>query len=415
MKLTDLFEKIKPTTLNEVVGQKHLIGQNKPLSTLDDFTSIILYGPPGVGKTLIAELIAKQSNKTFVKLNATTSNKKEMEKIPKDGSHLLFVDEIHRFNKLQQDYLLPFIESGEISLIGATTENPYFEVNAALLSRSLIFKLEPLPIEDLTTLSLRTLESLNVFADTDAVDRIVTLAAPDGRRTIALTYYASELAKKENSDNPHITNKTVKNLEQIRSTPNNDDAHYDTVSAFIKSMRGSDPDATLYYLARLIESGEPIEFIGRRIIISAAEDVGIANPHALPLAVAADQAARQIGLPEARIPLAEAALYNAMSPKSNSAYIGIDKAREAIKISAPIPAHLRDYHYKGASKLHGESTYQYPFDYPNAFINTPYLPKEINELFYYPTCLGEEKALVEYQKAIRKDSGYEKQTTGHTE
>lgn len=338
-----------------------------------------------------------------------------MEKIPKDGSHLLFVDEIHRFNKLQQDYLLPFIESGEISLIGATTENPYFEVNAALLSRSLIFKLEPLPIEDLTTLSLHALESLNVFADTDAVDRIVTLAAPDGRRTIALTYYASELAKKENPDNPHITNKTVKNLEQIRSTPNNDDAHYDTVSAFIKSMRGSDPDAALYYLARLIESGEPIEFIGRRIIISAAEDVGIANPHALPLAVAADQAARQIGLPEARIPLAEAALYNAMSPKSNSAYIGIDKAREAIKISAPIPAHLRDYHYKRASKLHGENTYQYPFDYPNAFINTPYLPKEITELFYYPTCLGEEKALVEYQKTIRKDSGYEKQTTGHTE
>ena len=420
-----LASRLRPTTLDEVVGQEHIIGKDKLLYRAikaDKLSSIIFYGPPGTGKTTLAKVIANTTSAEFTQINATVAGKKDMEEVVEKAKQtmgmygrktILFVDEIHRFNKGQQDYLLPFVEDGTLILIGATTENPYFEVNGALISRSIVFELKPLSTENIKQLILRAVNdkekgmgAFNARIDDDAADFLAEISNGDARTALNAIELGILTTDKSEDGTIHITMEVAEQCIQKRAIryDKSGDNHYDTVSAFIKSMRGSDPDAALYYLAKMLYAGESVEFIARRIMISAAEDVEMADPNALTVAVSAANAVHQIGMPEAKIILAEAVVYMATAPKSNASYMGLEKAMSAVqntKISG-IPVHLMDAHYKGAAKLgHGDG-YKYAHDYENHYVNQQYLPDElVNEVFYNPGDLGYEVKVKEHFKKIK--------------
>ena len=392
-----LASRLRPTTLDEVVGQQHIVGKDKLLYRAikaDKLSSIIFYGPPGTGKTTLAKVIANTTSAEFMQINATSAGKKDMEEVVAAAKNnqgmygkktILFIDEIHRFNKGQQDYLLPFVEDGTIILIGATTENPYFEVNPALLSRSVIFELKKLSTEDIRTLLLRAVNdtekgmgSYHAQMDDDALEFLADMANGDARA--ALTAIELGILTTDRSEDGiiHITLDVASECIQKRviNYDKTGDNHYDTISAFIKSMRGSDPDAAVYYLARMLYAGEDVKFIARRIMILASEDIGNADPQALQVAVAAAQAVERLGMPEARIVLAQAVTYMASAPKSNSAINAIDKAMRVVQETKtpPVPVHLQDAHYKSAGKLGHGKGYKYAHDYKNHYVKQQYLP-----------------------------------------
>lgn len=425
-KESPLAARLRPTTLEEVVGQKHIIGEDKLLYRAikaDKVSSIIFYGPPGTGKTTLAKVIANTTKSDFKQINATVSGKKDMEeviKLAKDSlgmyqrKTILFIDEIHRFNKSQQDYLLPFVEDGTIVLIGATTENPYFEVNGALISRSSVFELKPLEREEVKILLQRAISDkekglggYEAKIDEDALDFLADVAGGDARH--ALNAIEIGVMTTERSDDGwiHITIDVASECiqERVLRYDKSGDNHYDTISAFIKSMRGSDPNAALYYLAKMLSAGESVTFISRRIMICASEDVGNADPQALMLAVSASQAVEKIGMPEAQIILSQAVAYVASAPKSNAA-LGIFSAMSTVKElgNLTIPSHLQDAHYKGAAKLGHGMGYIYPHDYPNNYAKQQYLPYELNgREFYSPSGNGYEKKIREHMKFIKND------------
>lgn len=395
-----LAARLRPERLEEIVGQKHIIGENTLLYRAikaDKLSSVIFYGPPGTGKTTLAKVIANTTHADFRQINATSAGKKDMEEVvnkAKDNlgmyekKTILFVDEIHRFNKGQQDYLLPFVEDGTVILIGATTENPYFEVNSALISRSTIFELKALTEEDIRTLLLRAIRdevkgmgAYSAEIEDEALEFLADAAGGDARTALNALELAILTTRPLSDGKIHITVQTAQECIQKRNLryDKNGDNHYDTISAFIKSMRGSDPDASVYYLARMLEAGESVTFIARRIMICAAEDVGLADPNALTVAVSAAQAAHWLGMPEARIPLAEAALYIARAPKDNSAHDAINAAMDFVRTHPPyqIPPYLKDSHYKGAAKLGRGTGYKYPHDYEGHYVEQQYLPDEI--------------------------------------
>lgn len=423
-----LAARLRPTTLDEVVGQSHIIGKDKLLYRAikaDKLSSIIFYGPPGTGKTTIAKVIANTTSADFCQINATIAGKKDMEEIVTEAKNnqgmygkktILFIDEIHRFNKGQQDYLLPFVEDGTIILIGATTENPYFEVNGALISRSIIFELKPLSRQDIKTLINKAvydkekgMGAYDAVIEEEAVDFIADIANGDARNALNAIELGILTTDRAADGHIHITLEVAEQCVQKRTLryDKDGDNHYDTVSAFIKSMRGSDVDAAIYYLARMLYAGESVTFIARRIMISAAEDVGLADPNALTVAVSAAEAVHKVGMPEAQIILAEAVAYMAAAPKSNSAISAIERAMEYVKNNKtmPVPVHLMDAHYKGAAKLgHGDG-YKYAHDYKNHYVKQQYLPDGMEDIkFYYPTQIGYEKNIKEYQEKIRKEA-----------
>lgn len=422
-----LASRLRPTTLDEVVGQQHIIGKDKLLYRAikaDKLSSIILYGPPGTGKTTLAKVIANTTSAVFKQINATVASKKDMEDVVADAKDkmgmygkktILFVDEIHRFNKGQQDYLLPFVEDGTLILIGATTENPYFEVNSALISRSVIFELKPLEKDDIKKLILRAITNnekgmgaYNAEIDEDALDFLADTSNGDARNALNAIELGILTTDRSPDGKIHINLSVAQQCIQKRAVryDKDGDNHYDTISAFIKSMRGSDPDAAVYYLARMLYAGESVTFIARRILICAAEDVGNADPNALVLANAAADAVHKLGMPEARIILAQAAVYVACAPKSNASYLAVDRALDYIKNNktSSIPAHLQDAHYSGAGKLgHGEG-YEYAHDYQNHFSFQNYMPHGMEDVhFYEPTIMGYEKNMKEWMEYIRKD------------
>ena len=426
LKESPLASRLRPTTLSEIVGQEHIIAEDKLLYRAikaDKLSSLILYGPPGTGKTTIAKVIANSTSSDFKQINATSAGKKDMEAVVEQaktnlGMHekktILFIDEIHRFNKAQQDYLLPYVEDGTIILIGATTENPYFEVNQALISRSIIFQLKPLSIKNIKELIYRAIDdkekgmgSYNAVIEEDAVDFLAQISSGDARQAINAIELAILTTKRSSDEKIHITLKEASDCIQKKTIKydKTGDNHYDTISAFIKSMRGSDPDATTYYLAKMIYAGESVTFIARRIMICASEDVGNADPNALTVAVSAANAVHQIGLPEARIILAQAAIYVALAPKSNSAIKAIDKALNIVETKnvSGIPMHLKDAHYKGAKKLGNGKGYKYVHDFEGNYTNQQYLPDElVGEKFYFPGNNGYEKVMKNYLDDIRK-------------
>lgn len=415
-----LASRLRPTTLDEMVGQQHIIGKDKLLYRAikaDKLSSIILYGPPGTGKTTLAKVIAHTTSAEFLQINATSAGKKDMEEVIAQAKNnqgmygrktILFIDEIHRFNKGQQDYLLPFVEDGTIILIGATTENPYFEVNGALLSRSIIFELKSLSKEDIRTLILRAvndrekgLGAYNAVIDDDALEFLADVANGDARAALTAIELGVLTTERSADGKIHITLAVASECIQKRVVKydKSGDNHYDTISAFIKSMRGSDPDAAVYYLARMLYAGEDIKFIARRIMICAAEDVSNADPMALVVATSAAQAVERIGMPEAQIILAQAATYVASAPKSNSAVTAISEAMDCVqhtKISG-IPPYLQDAHYGGAGKLGHGIGYQYAHDYPKHYAKQQYLPDEIaDRTFYHPVDHGYELKIRQY-------------------
>ena len=419
-KESPLAQRMRPITLEEVVGQKHIIGKDKLLYRAikaDKIGSIIFYGPPGTGKTTLAKVIASSTSRIFSQMNATTSGKKEMEQAIEAAKNnqgmygkktILFVDEIHRFNKAQQDYLLPFVEDGTVVLIGATTENPYFEVNGALISRSNIFELKPLEQEDLKELIRRAvydkekgMGSYEAEISEEAMNFLADMSEGDARTVLNAVELGILTTEKSEDGKIHISLEVAEECIQKRAFKydKNGDNHYDTISAFIKSMRGSDPDAAVYYLAKMLDSGEDISFIARRIIICASEDVGNADPNAIQVAIACAQAAERVGMPEARIPLAQAVTYIATAPKSNAAYMAINNAMSTVKHTrvSGIPNHLKDCHYKGASKLgHGDG-YQYAHDFPYHYVKQQYIPDSlVGTTFYEPTENGYEKKIKEH-------------------
>ncbi|WP_075679663.1 replication-associated recombination protein A [Roseburia sp. 831b] len=424
-KESPLASRLRPTTLDEVVGQQHIIGKDKLLYRAikaDKLSSIILYGPPGTGKTTLAKVIANTTSADFLQINATSAGKKDMEDVISQAKNnrgmygkktILFIDEIHRFNKGQQDYLLPFVEDGTVILIGATAENPYFEVNGALLSRSIIFELKSLSKEDIKTLLLRAVNdvekgmgSYHAKMDEDALEFLADVSNGDARAALTAIELGIMTTERSGDGVIHITLEVASECIQKRVVryDKSGDNHYDTVSAFIKSMRGSDPDAAVYYLARMLYAGEDIKFIARRMMVHAAEDVGNADPMALVVATSAAQAAERVGMPEARIILAEAATYIACAPKSDSVIAAIDRAMDVVKETktAPIPTHLQDSHYKSAGKLGHGVGYQYPHAYPNHYVNQQYLPDGLTgEKFYEPSDNGYEKTIQEYFKKIK--------------
>ena len=421
-----LASRLRPVTLEEVVGQQHIIGKDKLLYRAikaDKLSSIIFYGPPGTGKTTLAKVIANTTSARFTQINATVAGKKDMEAVVQQAKEtlgmyqkrtILFVDEIHRFNKGQQDYLLPFVEDGTIILIGATTENPYFEVNGALLSRSSIFELHPLSKEDIRTVLCRAvydsekgMGSYDADIDEAALEFLEDISGGDARSALNAVELGILTTKRSEDGKIHITLEVASECIQKRVVryDKTGDNHYDTISAFIKSMRGSDPDAAVYYLAKMLYAGEDIKFIARRIMICASEDVGNADPMALTVAVSAAQAVERIGMPEAQIILSQAVLYVATAPKSNSACNAIFAALENVKnYKTTVPVHLKDSHYKGAQKLGHGMGYQYAHDYPNHFVKQQYLPDEIREVsFYEPGMNGHEKEIREWMEFIRKE------------
>ncbi|SFQ13993.1 putative ATPase [Lachnospiraceae bacterium XBB1006] len=415
-----LASRMRPRTLDEVVGQQHIVGKDKLLYraiTADKLQSVIFYGPPGTGKTTLAKVIANTTSANFTQLNATVAGKKDMEAViqkAKDDAGMygkktiLFIDEIHRFNKGQQDYLLPFVEDGTVVLIGATTENPYFEVNGALLSRSIIFELKSLDKQDIATLLMRAISDeergMGVYHATltkEACDFLADICNGDARAALnALELGVLTTPRAEDGTIP-ITLEVASECIQKRVVKydKNGDNHYDTISAFIKSMRGSDPDAATYYLAKMLYAGEDIRFIARRIMICAAEDVGLADPMALNVAVSACLAVERVGMPEAQIILSEAVNAVATAPKSNACCNAIFQAMDCVKnhTTAPVPVHLMDHHYAGADKLAHGIGYQYAHDYPNHYVNQQYLPDGLTEeTFYVPSEQGHEKAIREH-------------------
>ena len=427
-KESPLASRMRPTSLDEVVGQQHIIGKDKLLYRAimaDKISSIIFYGPPGTGKTTLAKVIANTTSAEFTSINATAAGKKDMEQVVENAKNMrgmygkktiLFIDEIHRFNKGQQDYLLPFVEDGTVILIGATTENPYFEVNGALLSRSIIFELKPLSQEDIKTLirraltdSAKGLGSYGAVIDDDALDFLSNMANGDARSALTAIELGVLTTEPSADGKIHITLSVASECIQRRVVKydKSGDNHYDTISAFIKSMRGSDPDAAIYYLARMLYAGEDVKFIARRIMICAAEDVGNADPQALQVAVAAAQAVERIGMPESQIILAEATNYVACAPKSNASYLSIDAAMHMVASgqTPPIPVHLQDSHYKSAGKLGHGIGYQYAHDFKNHYVAQQYLPDALaGTHFYEPTDMGYEKQIRDHLEKIRREA-----------
>lgn len=426
-KESPLASRLRPKTLDQVVGQEHIIGKDKLLYRAikaDKLSSIIFYGPPGTGKTTLAKVIANTTSADFMQLNATVAGKKDMEDVVAKAKQnmamsgrktILFVDEIHRFNKGQQDYLLPFVEDGTVVLIGATTENPYFEVNSALISRSIVFELHPLSVENIKTLILRAVNDktdgmgiYNGVINDDAVMFLAEISNGDARTALNAVELGILTTDPAQDGKIHITLEVAQQCVQKRALKydKSGDNHYDTISAFIKSMRGSDPDAAVYYLSRMLYAGESVDFISRRILICAAEDVGMANPQALVVANAAAQAVHQVGMPEAQIILSEAVIYVASSPKSNSACNAIFAANEVVRstVTAKVPAHLQDAHYKGSAKLGHGIGYKYAHDYPNHYVKQQYLPDGLEDSrFYEPGDLGYEVEVKNYFKKIKED------------
>ena len=421
-----LAARMRPRTLDEVVGQEHIIGKDKLLYRAikaDKISSIIFYGPPGTGKTTLAKVIANTTSAEFRQINATVAGKKDMEEVVEKAKELqgmygkrtiLFIDEIHRFNKGQQDYLLPYVEDGTIILIGATTENPYFEVNGALLSRSVIFELKPLDQEDIRKLILRAVQdeqkgmgAYNAVIEEDALSFLAQLSGGDARHALNAVELGIMTTERSADGKIHLTLQVAQECIQRRVLryDKTGDNHYDTISAFIKSMRGSDPDAAVYYLARMLYAGESVTFIARRMMIHAAEDVGLADPQALQVATNAALAVERVGMPEAQIILAEAATYVACAPKSNSSYEAVFAAMKTVgSVRTSVPPHLQDAHYKGSAKLgHGEG-YQYAHDYPNHYVEQQYLPDEIlGSRFLHLGTNGYEQKIRENFKKIGKD------------
>ncbi len=423
-----LASRLRPKTLEEIVGQRHILGKDKLLYRAikaDKLSSLIFYGPPGTGKTTIARVIANTTKASFTQLNATVAGKKDMEAVVSQAKDnlgmygrktILFVDEIHRFNKGQQDYLLPFVEDGTVILIGATTENPYFEVNGALISRSVVFELKALEPGDVKELIRRAvydeergMGAYQAVITEEAADFLADIAGGDARSALNAVELGVLTTEKGEDGWIHLTKEVISECIQKRVVryDKTGDNHYDTISAFIKSMRGSDPDAAVYYLAKMIYAGEDERFIARRIMICASEDVGNADPMALTVAVSAAQAVERIGFPEAQIILAQAAAYVACAPKSNSAVNAIGKAMESVKSRrTSVPVHLQDAHYPGAKKLGHGTGYRYAHDYPNHYVEQQYLPSEIEgEVFYEPSENGYEKEIREYFKKIKGSQG----------
>ena len=426
-KESPLAARLRPITLDEVVGQEHIIGKDKLLYRAikaDKLSSVIFYGPPGTGKTTLAKVIANTTSSEFMQINATTSGKKDMEDVVAKAKDIagmygrktiLFIDEIHRFNKAQQDYLLPFVEDGTIILIGATTENPYFEVNGALISRSHIFELKPLSTENIKTLIMRAITSdkgmgaYNADITDEALDGLADICDGDARHALNAIELAILTTDKSEDGKVHITLPIIEDCIQRRVMrfDKTGDNHYDTISAFIKSMRGSDPDAAVYYLAKMIESGEDVKFIARRIMICASEDVGNADPQAIQVAVAAAQAVERIGWPESGIILSQAVTYVATAPKSNAAVCAIEEAQNAVRETGnlPVPPHLQDAHYKGAAKLGHGIGYKYAHDYKNNYVKQQYLPYELSgKEFYRPSDNGYEVKIKEHMKKLKKEA-----------
>ncbi|SCY37348.1 replication-associated recombination protein A [Butyrivibrio sp. INlla14] len=424
-KESPLAARMRPRTLDEVVGQQHIIARDKLLYraiSADKLSSIILYGPPGTGKTTLARVIAGTTKAEFMQINATVAGKKDMEEVvgkAKDNlgmygkKTILFIDEIHRFNKGQQDYLLPFVEDGTVILIGATTENPYFEVNGALISRSVIFELKPLTAEDIKVLLNRAVTdkergmgAYRAVLEPDAADFLADLADGDARHALNAIELGILTTERSSDGLIHITRDVAQECIQkkVARYDKDGDNHYDTISAFIKSMRGSDPDAAVYYLARMLNAGEDPKFIVRRMMVCASEDVGNADPQALQVAVAASLAVERLGMPEARITLAQAASYIATAPKSNAAICAIDDAMATVRETGnlPIPSHLQDAHYKSAAKLGHGIGYKYAHDYPNNYVEQQYLPYELNgKEFYNPSGNGYEVKIKEHMKKLK--------------
>lgn len=469
-KESPLASRMRPTTLDEVVGQEHIIGKDKMLYRAikaDKLSSVIFYGPPGTGKTTLAKVIANTTKADFEQINATVAGKKDMVEVVEKAKEtygmygrrtILFIDEIHRFNKGQQDYLLPYVEDGTIILIGATTENPYFEVNSALISRSVVFELKTLSKENIKTIIMRALTdkekgmgSYHAVIDDDALDFLADTANGDARRalnaielavlttepTVEPDEQTSSEQKADKASSDHTTDKIVsdrttdkaksdktdsKTHQVIRITlktaseciqkrvvryDKDGDNHYDTISAFIKSMRGSDPDAAVYYLARMLYAGEDVKFIARRIMICASEDVGNADPMAMVVAASAASEVERVGMPESQLILSQATIYVACAPKSNACTEAIYSAMSAVKntITDPVPVHLQDAHYGGSSKLGHGVGYKYAHDYPNHYVKQQYLPDSlVGTRFYEPTDIGKEKEISEYLRFIKEES-----------
>ncbi len=423
-----LAARLRPRTLDEVVGQQHIIGKDKLLYRAikaDKLSSIIFYGPPGTGKTTLAKVIAGTTSAEFTQINATVAGKKDMEDVVKAAKDtlgmygkktILFIDEIHRFNKSQQDYLLPFVEDGTVILIGATTENPYFEVNGALISRSIIFELKPLSTEDIKELIHRAvydkergMGAYDAEIDEDALDFLADISGGDARHALNAVELGIMTTERAADGKIHITLPVAQECIQKRAVryDKSGDNHYDTVSAFIKSMRGSDPDAAVYYLARMLYAGESVTFVARRIMICASEDVGMADPQALQIAVNASLAVERVGMPEAQIILSEAAMYVACAPKSNACVMAIGEAMSEVEKSGnlPIPSHLQDAHYKSAAKLGHGTGYLYAHDYPNNYVKQQYLPYELNgKEFYHPSGNGYEVKIKEHMSRLKREA-----------
>lgn len=419
-----LAARMRPTTLEEFVGQEHIVGKGKLLYRAiksDRLSSVIFYGPPGTGKTTLAKIIANTTKSKFRQINATTAGIKDIKETVEDAKAelgmygnktILFIDEIHRFNKSQQDALLPHVEDGTIILIGATTENPYFEVNKALVSRSIVFELRQLEDKDIKTLLQKALtdekNGMGVYhakLDEDALCFLANTANGDARTALNALELAV-LTTEPKDGTIHITLEEAQECIQKRALnyDKDGDNHYDTISAFIKSMRGSDPDAALYYLAKMIYAGEDPKFIARRVVICASEDVGNADPHALQVAVAAMEAVNFIGMPEGRIPLAQAVTYVACAPKSNAAYVGIDKALSDVRNIRirTVPLHLKDSHYSGSSDLGHGIGYKYAHDYPGHYVEQQYLPDElVGTVYYAPTDNGIERRIKEHLRRLK--------------
>ena len=427
-KESPLAARMRPVALDEVVGQQHIIGKDKLLYRAikaDKLSSIIFYGPPGTGKTTLAKVIAGATSAEFTQINATSAGKKDMEEVVAKAKELqgmygkrtiLFIDEIHRFNKGQQDYLLPFVEDGTVILIGATTENPYFEVNGALISRSVVFELKPLEREDIKKLLKKavydTQKGMGVYQaqiDEEALDFLAELSGGDARHALNAVELGVMTTPRGEDGKIHITLEVAQECIQKRVMryDKSGDCHYDTISAFIKSMRGSDPDAAVYYLARMLYAGESVTFIARRIMICAAEDVGNADPMALVVATNASLAAERIGMPEAQIILAQAVCYVACAPKSNAACNAVFEAAQAVQETGnlPVPTHLQDAHYKGAARLGHGTGYKYAHDYPNHYVRQQYLPYELSgKEFYRPSGNGYEEKIRAHMKRIREEA-----------
>ncbi len=427
-KESPLASRMRPTTIDEVVGQEHILAKDKLLYRAikhDKLSSVIFYGPPGTGKTTLAKVIASTTSSVFEQINATCAGKKDMEEVVRKAKDnlgmygkktILFIDEIHRFNKGQQDYLLPFVEDGTIILVGATTENPYFEVNGALISRSIIFKLENLSKDNLKTLIMRALtdevKGLGVYKAQiaeDALEFLADMSGGDARSALNAIELGVISTERSEDGIIHITLDVASECIQKRvlKYDKDGDNHYDTISAFIKSMRGSDPDAAVYYLARMLHAGEDIKFIARRIMICASEDVSNADPNALVVATNAALAVERLGMPEARIVLAQAAIYVACAPKSNSSIMAIDEAMAMVahNETPPIPTYLRDAHYGGAKQFGHGVGYMYAHDYKNNYAPQVYLPESIkDDRFLNLTDNGYEKDMKELMERIRREA-----------